>query len=1043
MKKRILSLALLLCMLLTLLPVGAAAAAADETVSLMSMLPLPSDYCYIDLTGTRDELSETPLSTIVAAVNAEVDASFQIGADDTIAIALSDYGDDYTIVAPSERAVFKVDLSKSSNYLNMIFGTAKQLDGSNKKLRVGIDTTMSDLGSFVLRTEDSTLVTISEIGCYPQTDGRLSYNLYVPSTYAGTTSFYISFAMDNSFNEYTKTVYVGRYETVESAEANGTVVTDEVFGDGYNFGVAKYFTIVLEKDEIKTLKLYYISANIMDGNIGYQTLRTADGSDYVEDSRSSSRGTRFDYDATVTLYKGYPASGYYSIKLYYTPKNQRNNDNSRVTKAAVGRFNSLAEASGATDIKAELFPTVYSDVGYVACFAGDGITFTVFAEDNIFHYTIKVVEGTESPGPIIYTNDDTYFRVRGSKKPSDSGQYSSYRMPYDADSYFVNGYQSLLILETDADMTKLRPVFDVLNGATAYAGAEGAELQTSGVSVQDFSAGPVQYTAKAENNVNIKNYWVTFVKKTTGGAKLFVNGPDERMVFLTGVYGNHHDVFFANTGDAEMTGISVELTDAVNVKLDNYWTAGGDGNNTLAAFTEVYSVDNVGKVRLVPDGTGVVSGTLTISAAGQTARTITLTGFAGNPEITTERLGGQNAVKYVPYSRMVQTNNSLDDILVVYSISSGTLPAGIELNSSTGEIYGVPTETGLSTFSVKAEFKYTGEDFVDLEFEPSIKSYTIQVDDNTDANVDNQSDHTLTETVEDMTTRYFDQVFEIDNPLDEFSKFFLDGNLLVADRDYTAEEGSTRITIRSKTFSTAGRGSHTIAAEFRDAGNVMTKGAQNYNSTVQPVIIDDSQPPSNPATNPTKPTPDDTVVVFDDVKATDWFYDDVMWASENGYMIGTGNSEFSPLDPVSAAMVLTTLARLGNVDLKDYSSAKYDDITDGEWYSEAAAWGRETKLIGDEIFDANGAFSRGKMAILLVKFLKSLGIECEMPEHQTAFVDIDQMTAEENEAFQILFSVGIFKGCGNLDMNPSGTTSRAEYATLLHRIATLLVAEKG
>ena len=48
-----------------------------------------------------------------------------------------------------------------------------------------------------------------------------------------------------------------------------------------------------------------------------------------------------------------------------------------------------------------------------------------------------------------------------------------------------------------------------------------------------------------------------------------------------------------------------------------------------------------------------------------------------------------------------------------------------------------------------------------------------------------------------------------------------------------------------------------------------------------------------------------------------------------------------------------------------------------------------------------------------------------------AFADAELMTPEENEAFQILYQFGVFKGIGNYTMDVAGSTTRAQFAVLL------------
>ncbi len=57
--------------------------------------------------------------------------------------------------------------------------------------------------------------------------------------------------------------------------------------------------------------------------------------------------------------------------------------------------------------------------------------------------------------------------------------------------------------------------------------------------------------------------------KRESGPRLFVNGPEEREIFLTDYFNNRHDILIANVGDAQLTGIKAELLDAVNVKIDD------------------------------------------------------------------------------------------------------------------------------------------------------------------------------------------------------------------------------------------------------------------------------------------------------------------------------------------------------------------------------------------------------------------------------------------------------------------------------------------
>ncbi len=52
-----------------------------------------------------------------------------------------------------------------------------------------------------------------------------------------------------------------------------------------------------------------------------------------------------------------------------------------------------------------------------------------------------------------------------------------------------------------------------------------------------------------------------------------------------------------------------------------------------------------------------------------------------------------------------------------------------------------------------------------------------------------------------------------------------------------------------------------------------------------------------------------TVNPFDDVRATDYYYDAVLWAVENGVTTGTDSTTFSPNSTCVRAQIITFLYR--------------------------------------------------------------------------------------------------------------------------------------
>lgn len=117
------------------------------------------------------------------------------------------------------------------------------------------------------------------------------------------------------------------------------------------------------------------------------------------------------------------------------------------------------------------------------------------------------------------------------------------------------------------------------------------------------------------------------------------------------------------------------------------------------------------------------------------------------------------------------------------------------------------------------------------------------------------------------------------------------------------------------------------------------------------------------------------------------------------------------------------------------------DVMEGEWYSSAGKWAKKENLLAQ--FSPNPPTLRGELAVILKKYLELMGIPLPVITEPVQFADKALMTEEEYEAFQVLYQLGIFRGKdAQLTMDADGSTTRAELATLLHRIDTVLKTEQ-
>jgi uncharacterized repeat protein (TIGR02543 family) len=187
-------------------------------------------------------------------------------------------------------------------------------------------------------------------------------------------------------------------------------------------------------------------------------------------------------------------------------------------------------------------------------------------------------------------------------------------------------------------------------------------------------------------------------------------------------------------------------------------------------------------------------------------------------------------------------------------------------------------------------------------------------------------------------------------------------------------------------------------------------------------------------------TPDETDFPFDDVKTTDWFYDDVVWAWENGLMTGTSATKFSPLADTSRGMIVTILYRLAGEPAVS-GGAAFSDVADGQYYSDAVSWASANGIVngvGAYRFAPDAPITRQDLAAILLRYIRFANIEVYVTQEYRSFADEDQIADYAKNSIQTLNKLGIINGVGNDTINPRGNATRAEVAAVLRRFVAMV-----
>ena len=341
-----------------------------------------------------------------------------------------------------------------------------------------------------------------------------------------------------------------------------------------------------------------------------------------------------------------------------------------------------------------------------------------------------------------------------------------------------------------------------------------------------------------------------------------------------------------------------------------------------------------------------------------------------------------------------------------YSVTSGVLPAGMYVSQS-GVLMGTPQVMGTFTFSISNGL--TGDEHKESQ-------YQIKV-----------------EELEDDSCTYV--VYELGD----------DTSVLTPGMD-TSPEPMTSVSIKQSTFFlssvslTALDLVYMTKVEPENAHSIT--GNQNFSEKErlgkQAAVTgsDSAKKTTSQYSSGKQALPS---FQFKDVKKEDWFYEDVKWANSKGYMSGESSTKFSPQSDISQATVVTVLSRVADVNLDYFNKSEYKLIPQGKWYTAPATWAMQTGMLPDYTkFTGEAVISRETMAVMLVKYLRSMGVDCSAPESPAYFADANKMTKAGYDAFQILYKNGIFKGTGNNIMDPAGTTTRAQFSALINRVSSCI-----
>ena len=181
-------------------------------------------------------------------------------------------------------------------------------------------------------------------------------------------------------------------------------------------------------------------------------------------------------------------------------------------------------------------------------------------------------------------------------------------------------------------------------------------------------------------------------------------------------------------------------------------------------------------------------------------------------------------------------------------------------------------------------------------------------------------------------------------------------------------------------------------------------------------------------------TEETKTISFKDMKESDWFYDAVSYAVENGLMSGMSEDIFAPNTPLTREMLAVVLYNVEGQP-ENTEANTFTDVKGDMWYTDAILWANENGIVAG--YD-NGAYgvgdliTREQFATILYRYAQFKGYDTTQGGMAVReFSDYENISDYARPAMAWAVNAGIMGGMDDGTLMPQGKATRAEAATML------------
>lgn len=212
-------------------------------------------------------------------------------------------------------------------------------------------------------------------------------------------------------------------------------------------------------------------------------------------------------------------------------------------------------------------------------------------------------------------------------------------------------------------------------------------------------------------------------------------------------------------------------------------------------------------------------------------------------------------------------------------------------------------------------------------------------------------------------------------------------------------------------------------------------------------IPDDNTPLGNTPNTPTVTIEDEDTPLanrplpFIDVASGDWFRPYVSFVYGKGMMTGMSDTLFGPNVSTTRGMIVTIIYRMENASATGVSP--FTDVERDEYYADPISWASDNGVVlgySETLFGPKDNITREQMAAILYRYCVSKGIDVANYGDLSRFPDGDKVSDYAVEAMRWAVDRGLIAGMDDGRLDPTGTATRAQVATILNRFCEMIGA---